>query len=79
MHATTLEKFLPPKELADALCRDHGLCVSADYIRAIRRESCQRGERLFVAGQARPGDVFRWLESNPDFRAFTRRARPAVA
>lgn len=72
------EKFLPPKELSEALCREYGLCVSADYVRAIRRDARAAGERLFVAGQARPGDVFRWLETHPDFRAFPR-ARPAVA
>lgn len=78
MHATTSEKLLPPKEIADALCQEYGLCVSADYIRAIRRNTRAAGDRLFVAGQARPGDVFRWLEAHPDFRAFPR-ARPAVA
>lgn len=70
------EKFLPPKELSEALCRDYGLCVSADYVRAIRRDA--RADRLFVAGMARPAEVLRWLESHPEFRVRPR-PRPAVA
>lgn len=72
------EKFLPPKELSEALCRDYGLCVSAEYIRAIRRDSQSAGDRLFIAGQARAGEVLRWLETHPEFRVRPR-VRPAVA
>lgn len=63
-----VEKFLPPKEIAEALGRNHGLDVSADYIRAVRRRALLKGDRLFVAGMARPGEVFAWLQANPDFR-----------
>lgn len=64
----TTEKYLPPKELAETICARYGLCLSPDYFRAIRRETELRGERLFVAGMARPADVFSWLEHNPSFR-----------
>lgn len=65
---TSAEKYLPPKELADAICRDFGLCVSPDYLRAVRRETERRGERLFVAGMGRPREVFAWLQEHPSFR-----------
>lgn len=72
------EKFLPPKEISDALAREHGLRISAEYVRAIRRETITRGDRLFVCGMARPGAVLVWLESNPSFAPF-QRSRPSIA
>ncbi len=62
------EKYLPPKELAAALEQQHGLTLSPDYVRAVRREASRRGHRLFVAGMGRPGEVFTWLQDNPTFR-----------
>ena len=62
------ERYLPCKEIAAALSKHYGLGISPDYVRAVRRETERRGERLFVAGMARPGDVMTWLSSNPGFR-----------
>ena len=76
---TSAEKYLPPKELADAICRDFGLCVSIGYIRAIRRETTQAGDRIFIAGMARPSEVFRWLEAHPEFRKRTKNNAGCVA
>jgi hypothetical protein len=64
----TVEKYLPPKELAAALEHQHGLAISPDYVRAVRREASRRGHRLFVAGMGRPAEVFAWLQDNPTFR-----------
>lgn len=64
---TTAERYLPPKELSDAMCQQFGLCVTADYLRAVRRETDRQGLRLFVAGMGRPSEVFRWLQDHPRF------------
>jgi hypothetical protein len=61
------EKYLSPKELADALCADHGLCLSVEYIQAIRRHSLKAGDKLFVLGMARTSELYRWLVEHPTF------------
>lgn len=62
------ERYLPPKELSAALLTVYGLRLSPDYIRAIRRETVRRGERVFVLGMGKPSEVFEWARSNPQFR-----------
>jgi hypothetical protein len=58
------ERYLCPKDISRVLCETYGLCVSADYIRVVRRASIQRGEYFFVAGLARPSDVLDFLRKN---------------
>lgn len=60
------EKYLPPKEIARVLCEEYGLCMSADYIRCIRRAS--RDDDMWVAGNARPSAVFEWIRTHKDFK-----------
>jgi hypothetical protein len=65
---TNAERYESAKQISHVLCQSYGLCLSERYIRAIRTESTARGERLFVAGMAKPSEVLEWLKSNPSFR-----------
>lgn len=73
------ERFLPPKELSGVLLRDHGLPLSADYIRAIRRETIRRGDGVFLLGMARASDLLAWARKNPQFRRRGVKKRPGIA
>jgi hypothetical protein len=66
-----VEKYLSPKELAEELCQKHGLCLTVEYVQAIRRHSLKSGDKLFILGRARLSDLFVWIERHP---TFTRRA-----
>lgn len=59
------------------LLEQYGLTVSPDYIRAIRRETIRRGDRVFVLGMARASELMEWARVNPDFRRRTK-TRPAI-
>lgn len=71
------ERYLPPKELAVVLLEQYGLPLSADYIRAIRRETVRRGDRVFVLGMARATELVAWARDNPEFRR-RRKVGPAI-
>lgn len=65
---TAVEAYQSPKQLSETLEKEHGLKMSADYIRAIRQECEARDNDIFVAGDARASDVIRFLKRNPHFR-----------
>lgn len=65
---STPEKYLPPKELAAELCEKFGLCLTADYLRRVRRKSAQDRDGLFIGGCARPSEVLEWLKVHPNFK-----------
>lgn len=67
MSETQIEKALPSKELQAALCRDHGLCYTVDYIRSIRRYCVRVKNGVFIGREARPSDVVEFLRKNPNF------------
>lgn len=67
MTAPAVEKYLSPKELADKLCTDYGLCLSVEYIQAIRRKSTKDGDKVFVLGMARTSELYRWIVDHPTF------------
>lgn len=62
------ELYLAPKHLSNALKAEHGVTVSADYIRAIRTECERNNNGLFVAGDARASDLLKWMKRHPNFR-----------
>jgi hypothetical protein len=59
---------MPPKELSAELCSRHGLCLTADYIRAIRTESVRLNDGTFLRGLARVSDLRAWIAKHPEFR-----------
>lgn len=64
-NTTAVERYLPPKELAAAMCDHHGLCMSADRIRKIRRQARAKGIRgLFVMGMARESEFLKFVRDN---------------
>lgn len=73
---TASEKYLNPKEISDELCKEHHVCLSEDYIRAIRQECERRNDGVFVARLARISDILKFLAANP---RFTRRRARAKA
>jgi hypothetical protein len=75
MSTITVEPYLAPKGLAEALHRDHGLTMTADYIRAIRTECERRKNGVFVAGDARATELIAFLKRNPGFRRSKARAK----
>lgn len=62
-----VEKYLSPKELADALCQQYGLCLSVEYVQVIRRHTLAINEPLFLLGRARVSELAKWITAHPTF------------
>ena len=56
------EKLLTPKELATEINAQHGIVVSARFIRSMMRAGVKR-----VGYYATTSDVMAWWYENPDF------------